>query len=198
MAGESSGRLMPLLTPEFVLGGFALSTAQSRASALHTALIARLVPAWTGVPYFSATLRERQAAPRQRLWQDADADLVGEVVAAPETWQDAFDARTVQAVWRQALAGGAGARDEHLLERVLWRAAFEDHLAAVNREVRVPAVAPSVGGHAVAPPRGPGARLRAVLVRAAQRGALRANDLPLARRLARTALGRYLRGRLGV
>ena len=196
MAGESAGRLLPLLSPEFVRGGFALSTAQSRASALHTALIARLVPAWAGVAYYSATLRQRHGVARQRLWEEPDADLVGALVADPSGWHDAFDVPTVQAVWQDAVTGRAGARDEHLLERVVWRASFDDHLAALNQET--PPRRPSVAVRPGSAPTAPDRRVRRLLLRTAQHAALRANDLPLARRLARTALGRYLRRRVGV
>jgi len=187
MTGESTGRVMPLLVPAFVEACFGLTTAQSRASALHTALIERLVPAWAGVPYFSATLRERGQPAYRRLWEDDEADLVGGLVTGGDDWTDGFEVERVRSVWRRASGGRPAARDELLLQRVVWRAAFTDHLAAVNDEPALvrPRVAP-------APPRAaPGPR-------PLHRLATYANDVPLARRLARTALGRRIRGRLGV
>jgi hypothetical protein len=188
MAGESPGRVMPLLVPEFVAAAFGLTTAQSNASELHTALIARLVPAWAGVDFYSATLKERQAVRQQRLWEEADLDQLCRVFA-DDDWADAFDVGQVRSIWRLARAGRAAARDELLLQRVVWRAAFTDHLAAVN------------GDPPRQRPRAPREQTGAQRpdLRAAVRGlAVRANDIPLARRLARTWFGRRLRRRLGV
>lgn len=193
MAGESAGRVLPLLIGEFVSAALGLSAAESRASALHTALIEQLVPQWAGIEYYSATLRQRQAVRQQRLWEESDADLLADVVQQPDDWGAAFEVPRVQAIWRRARAGKAAPRDELLLQRVVWRAAFTDHLAAVNVE---PAV---VRGRVVlaTPPAeptepAPARRRSPVLILATW-----ANDVPLARRLARTALGRRVRRFLG-
>jgi hypothetical protein len=187
LAGESSGRVMPLLTPAFLRAAGTLSAAQSRTNALHDALIARFVPAWTGVPYFAATLRQRGAARRAKLWEE-DPDRLAAVIADADDWGDAFDVRTVQAVWRRARAGRAAGRDELLLQRVLWRAAFTDHLAAVNQQAARPrtAVLP------VRPARAwtPGQPLREL--------AVHANEIPLARKFGRTRPGRWVRRIIGV
>ncbi|MGI3782605.1 MAG: hypothetical protein ACRYG2_17730 [Janthinobacterium lividum] len=191
MNGESTGRVMPLLVPTFVEACFGLTTAQSRDSALHTALIDRLVPGWAGVPYFTATLRERARPTHQRLWHDPEADLLAGLIEHEDTgdWSDGFDTAQVRAIWRRVRRGRPAARDELLLQRVVWRAGFSDHLAAVNGDRPTPhrPGTSDAGGRAVDR-----------RVRPLHRLAVRANDVPLARRLARTALGRRLRGLLGV
>ena len=188
MVGESHGVVLPLLSPAFVVAGFGLTTAQSNESRLHHGLIARLLPAWSDVPFFTATLKQRGATQHQRLWQEADVDLLSGLVADPGNWGDGFDVPRVQEIWRQSLAGRAAARDELLLQRVVWRAAFTDHLASVNRET-----APARRRLAL-PVSSEPVRLPERLVR---RLAVRANDVRWARRLARTSLGRRLRRRLG-
>jgi len=209
MAGESAGRVLPLLVGEFLSAALGLSTAQSRASALHTALIERLVPQWAGTDYYSATLRQRQAVRQQRLWEEKDVDLLAEIVQQPDDWGAAFEIPRVQAIWRRARAGKAAPRDELLLQRVVWRAAFTEHLAAVNAEPALvrervvlttpPAAAPAQQPATALAPRGkavpkpaPARRQSPVLALATW-----ANDVPLARRLARTALGRRIRRFLG-
>ena len=111
------------------------------------------------------------------------------LLADPDDWGEGFDVAEVQEIWQGALAGRAAARDELLLQRVVWRAAFTDHLAAVNgeplRERR-----PKILAVSSQPERASG--------RVVRRLAVRANDVPWARRLARTPLGRSLRRRLGV
>ncbi len=193
MAGESPGRVMPLLVDEFISAALGLSTAQSRSSALHTALIEQLVPSWAGIEYYSATLKQRATVPQQRLWEEDDADLVAELIDQPDSWGEAFDVRRVQAVWRQARAGRAAPRDELLLQRVVWRATFADHLAAVNTGTPVgrPQVQLRPSHEPTTPPRRM-ARRSLVL-----RLATWANDVPLARRFARTNLGRTIRRILG-
>ncbi|SDR89966.1 hypothetical protein SAMN04488543_0713 [Friedmanniella luteola] len=176
------------------LAALGLTTAQSRASALHTALIRRLVPRWAGVPYFSATLRQRQAVRQPRLWEESDAELVDELVERPDSWGEAFDVTRVQGIWRRARAGRAGPRDELLLQRVVWRAAFTEHLAAVNggpAPVRPQVRVRTGAGAPAGPRRRPAARSPVTLL------ATWANDVPLARRPARTDLGRRLRRHLG-
>lgn len=189
MHGEASGKVMPLLSPEFVRACFGLTTAQSTASALHAALIARLVPAWAEVPFYTATLRQRQAVAQQRLWEEDDVDVLDGVMADLSGWGEAFDAASVRTIWRQARAGRAAGRDELLLQRVVWRAGFEDHLAAVNAEP-VPDRPALRVDLPVAPKRD--------WTRPVRELAMAANEISLARRLARTRLGRELRRRLGV
>lgn len=191
MTGESTGRFMPLLVPEFVEACFGLTTAQSRDSALHTALIDRLVPAWTGVPYFTATLRERSRSRHTLLHDDPEADLVAGLVEHEDAddWSDGFDTAQVRAIWRRVRQGRPAARDELLMQRVVWRAAFSDHLAAINGD-RPPTRSPATST--------PGRPAVTTRVRPVHWLAVRANDVPLARRFARTAPGRHLRRLLGV
>jgi hypothetical protein len=178
-----------LLAPEFLSAAFGLDTALSNGSRLHHTLIERLVPAWSGVPFYSATLKQRGAVRQQRLWEEPDVDLLSGVVTESDDWGDGFDVGHVRDIWRGALAGRAAARDELLLQRVVWRAAFTDHLAAVNGE---PVPQRRTRTLVVADQPEPAA------ARVVRRLAVRANDVPLARRLARTPLGRRLRRRLGV
>jgi len=189
MHGEAANKVMPLLAHEFISAAFGLSTAQSRASDLHSALIARLLPAWADVPFYAATLQQRQAVRQQKLWEEDDVEILSEVMEDLSGTADAFDAGQVRTIWRQARAGRAAGRDELLLQRVVWRVAFSDHLAAVNAEP-----APDRSVVQLRPPE----PLRRDWARPLRDLAVRANDVPLARRWARTRVGRSLRRRLGV
>lgn len=209
MGGESAGRAIPLLTPQFVSVASGLTTAEANANALHRALINQLVPQWSDIDFYHATLRERLAAKRRRLWQEADQPLLSEIVADPTDWADAFDVEQVQAVWADALAGRAAGRDELLLQRVIWRAAFSDHLRAVNGEELssraswTPAppaqsdAAQSQTTQSSTPPAGR-PRRRWTRHRWVNRLTVAANDSRIARRVARTGVGRRLRRVLGV
>jgi hypothetical protein len=126
---------------------------------------------------------------RRRLWDDGHRDLVTGILAAPETWDDAFDQGSVHTAWRAASSGDSGLRDEQLLQRVVWRALFDDHLAAVN-DVPLPERRDIVGAG--------GARPATRLLRPLRRAAVWANEIPVARRAAATRGGRAIRRRLRV
>lgn len=188
---ERSNKILPLLTSDFVRSAFALTPQQRREKALHRALVGRLVPGWETIPFFRATLVERTSAPRPSLWQYADADVVTSVLDEIRSadWGADYDARVVRQVWESALwRGNVGLRSEILVQRVLWRALFDDHCAAVR-------------GEAV-PTRLPAARVRGGatvdVLRVPRALALRANDVPTLRRLARTPVGYRLRRTIGV
>jgi hypothetical protein len=189
-AGENRRpKVIPLIEPRFVAAAFSLTTEQQQQSHLHRLLIASLVPQWADVPFFSASLRQRQDSTRRRLWEEADLEEITAVIADPSSWGAAFDVRVIQKLWRQACRGNVGARDELLLQRVIWRAAFSDHLDALNgvSGPRRDSASPIVPSR---PRRSRWSPVRAV--------AVRMNDLPAGKRLARTRLGQALRRRIGV
>ena len=70
--------------PAFVRAAATQTAAQSTTNALHDPLIARLTPAWADIPYFHATLRQRGAARRPKLWEQ-DPDRLATVIATPTT-----------------------------------------------------------------------------------------------------------------
>jgi hypothetical protein len=129
------------------------------------------VRAWPRCTYLSAT---------NSSW----TRLLSGLIADGDDWGDGFDVAQVQEIWQEAMAGRAAARDELLLQRVVWRAAFTEHLAAVNgepapkRRTRTVATRPRTGQPSM---------------HIMRRLAIRANDVPLARRMARTSVGRKLR-----
>jgi hypothetical protein len=181
--------VLPLLVPAFVRAAFTQSTQQRKDTALHRALIARLVPAWAEVPFFRPKLSQRKAAIPQRVWDDRERDLVTAMFLDAGTWGSAFDLSVVQAVWRRSAAGGASFRDEQLLQRVIWRNVFDDHIATLNRQPLSPRKPVNLG-RLLSQSRDPW--------RFPRRIATWANDKPFAHRIARTRIGRYLRRRLGV
>jgi hypothetical protein len=203
MAGESTGRVMPLLHPQFVAVASGQTTAEANANTLHRALIEKLVPEWSDVPFFHATLRQRVKAKHRRPWQEVDRELLSEVIDDPGDWADAFDVDQVQAVWSQALAGRAAGRDELLLQRVIWRASFSDHLRALNGE-QLSARATWAPAVQSAPPsrsaerRTRGRRHRVSRHRWMNSVVVALQESRVARRIARTSVGRRLRRRLGV
>jgi hypothetical protein len=131
---ERHDLVSPLVIPEFVRASFDLTPEQHQTDALHTALIERLMPAWTALPYY-----ERPPAMIQPVWQARlgialEHALISGLVADQDPWADAFDVAIVQQEWMRLRTGEARRRAEQLLQRVIWRAVFEDYLAELNGE----------------------------------------------------------------
>jgi len=148
-----------------------------------------MIPAWEEIPFFSAA-RAQPSPPRvraPRLWEvDAQRELMAALVDNPQPWSDAFDVPQVHEIWQKAMVGGATSLEESVLQRVIWRTAFEEYAAEVNgRPLARPAPIPltEVGKRASAP--------SARLVTARWKGRLRRQ--PAIRRAAHTRLGRRLR-----
>ncbi|MER7459205.1 hypothetical protein [Micromonospora sp. NPDC126480] len=71
------GMVTPFLTPGFVTATFALTPQQKYDRLVHTGLIERLVPEWSGVPFATAYSRESTAA---KVWQGDGIEAIAELV----------------------------------------------------------------------------------------------------------------------
>jgi hypothetical protein len=131
--GERLGVISPLLVPEFVTAALRLTPAQRRTATLHRAVLAELVPAWAEVPFFAPAPSRRPAARLMRLADAADRDVVQSIIA-DEAWSQEYDARSVRRLWARSRSGASTAPDEALLQRLVWRSAFDDYLAELNGE----------------------------------------------------------------
>jgi hypothetical protein len=131
---ESNGLVSPLLIPEFLRAGFDQTPEQHRADALHQAVIDRLMPAWTDVPYYARPEGEIPPTLRPRLGAAPDRHLISAVLDDAEQWEDSFDAAVVRREWESLQSGNGSPAAERLLQRVIWRAVFTDYLAELNGE----------------------------------------------------------------
>lgn len=169
---ERIGTITPLLLPEFVQASFDLTADQRRVNALHKAVTAALVPEWEGEPYYQPPADLVKPAFRPRLGSAPDRDLVSAIVAAPEVWGDAHEETAVLKSWHLMLSGTGGPRDEELIQRVIWRAVYEDFLAEAAGEP-VPAREPVAQGQlpSVAHTTSPVAKARRLAARTLRKAA---------------------------
>jgi hypothetical protein len=162
--GERTGVVSPLLIPSFVRSAFALDPAQRLENALHRELVRRLVPAWADVPFFtpSPTVSTRRRPAKVRCLADAaDRDLIEQLLRHVEGFE------SLGTLWAASVAGASSAAGEATLRQALWRAAFDQHVAEVNRHIpNAPTKAPAVT------PKPPAPRRRGPLVRAVGRSRL--------------------------
>ncbi len=165
---DRNDRLSPLLVPEFIRAAFDLTPEQRREDALHRAVVARLIPAWSEIPYYVRPPGLVQPSWRSRLGSAPDHAQISALIADPGAWRDAYDIQTVQREWGRLRAGEARKSAEMLLQRVVWRATFDDYLAELNGE-EVPARATP----AITEPQHPGpvARVRSLTARALAKAA---------------------------
>jgi hypothetical protein len=129
-----AGVASPLLEPQFQRAAFGLSPAQRQSNALHRALTARLVPAWADIGYYERPLDEVPSALQARLGSRENVTFIDSVIASPDSWADGHNVAVVQKAWRRLRVGATRPQGEALLQRVIWRATFEDYLAELNGE----------------------------------------------------------------
>jgi len=126
--GSRNDRYSACVTPAFVRGCFDLSPRQRTEAALHRAVIEELMPAWSGIPYFHGSGGRMRPMKRPRIWEKPrHSQDMEEMLASPELWSDGFDARRIQAMWREAKAGEGHSHYESAFMRIAWRVCFVEH-----------------------------------------------------------------------
>jgi hypothetical protein len=143
-AGERTGVVSPLLVPAFIRGAFSLSAPQRLGNELHRALVRELVPQWAAISFFTphrAPAAKTKTTHVKRLGEAPDRDLIGQLLQADRSGD--FDPAQIHRLWKASLAGQTTAADEIALHQLLWRAAFDDHLAEVNQHIAAPEPRPA-------------------------------------------------------
>ncbi|MDO5628047.1 MAG: hypothetical protein Q4G43_06980 [Mobilicoccus sp.] len=142
---ERLGVCSPLLTPSFQRAALAMRPHQRRGNTVHRLITERLVPQWTGVPYYPGevaaatpvTPRAQSPAPRViRLADCTDTDEVEAALATIAHRGHPFDARVVADYWQASTRGDSTAAQERILRSAVWRAAFDDVCADASGEPR--------------------------------------------------------------
>jgi hypothetical protein len=135
--GARSGRSSACVTPAFVRGAFDLRPKDRLDARLHRAVVARLVPEWDEVPFFSEDPDAMPAITRRRIWErEREAAVVDGLVAARGSWTELFDPATIDGMWREVRAGEGSADYEHVFDRIVWREAFTAHLERLGAGAR--------------------------------------------------------------
>jgi len=130
--GARSGRWSACVTPSFIRGAFDLTPNERLTARFHRMVIGSLVPEWRDFPFFSdpdgdASMPEIK---RDRIWDtEPDASEVEEILAGGKVWTEIFDRDRVLSMWQEVRSGEGSADFEHVFDRVVWREAFELHLA---------------------------------------------------------------------
>jgi hypothetical protein len=133
--GARSARWSACVNPAFIRGAFDLRPAERLSAKFHRLVIARLVPQWADVPFFSEADEDAgmPETKRKRLWEkEPDASDAEEILAGGSHWTEIFDRDRVLRMWEEVRSGGGTADYEHIFDRVVWREAFEDHLAQLS------------------------------------------------------------------
>ena len=146
------GRLMPLTTPSFIRSSFNMTPKQRADNLIHRRLIARLLPQWGDIPFYKARPSAHRRSPRRKAWETSDRTVLEELVNQPGLWDDVFDPARIRTMWAEIEAGKGTPRHEVLLQRLVWRSTFPEHLRTLGAAVaRLPAIpeirtsAPSTG-----------------------------------------------------
>jgi hypothetical protein len=114
---------------------------------LHRELVRRLVPEWAELAFFRShrepvartpaptppDTMPRPAVKVRRLADAPDRNLIGELVLGTEV--EGFDPQVARTLWASSVSGGSTAAGEAALSHALWRGAFTNHLADINRHL---------------------------------------------------------------
>ena len=137
--GARTARWSACVNPSFIRGAFDLRPRERLTARFHRMVIARLVPGWEDVPFFSEA-DDGDAMPdinRQRLWEkDGDAEAVDEILNEGGSWTEIFDRDRVLAMWKEVRGGAGSSEFEHIFDRVVWRATFDRHVAQLSESAR--------------------------------------------------------------
>ncbi|HEX5740671.1 MAG TPA: hypothetical protein VFY17_03840, partial [Pilimelia sp.] len=114
VAADVPATVLPFLAPAVVLAGFALAPGLKRTRRLHAAVVARCVPAWSGVPYSAG------APTAGRVWRGDGAAVVRGLLRRPAGGglsglvQQAAVRRELARRWRRSAADHATRQYVHL------------------------------------------------------------------------------------
>ncbi len=128
-------RISIFSTPGFIEAAFAMAPRHRLSERLHRELIARLVPDWSDIPHFAAERSRMPRIRRRRLWEvEADAEAVEWILADAGSWTEIYDPDRVRSAWSELRAGGGSAKWEAVIEGVVYRHAFDEHIAGLAAE----------------------------------------------------------------
>jgi len=151
----SIGRITPLLSPGFIATTFALTVEQKRAWLLHTALIERLVPEWSEVPFVRVTTGRSTAT---RVWEGDGVKVIADLLdTAHGPITQLIRRDEVEKALRTVVRKGRG--DQHALRQFTWLAVASQQLEPGT--VRPPTFA--AYARVTAPPKPPAKRWRSRL-----------------------------------
>ena len=123
-------------TPAFVRACFDLKPQERLRNEMHMRVTAELMPAWKRVPYFTPGA-DQPDTKRARIWErPGHREELTNLIEEGKTWHGLFDADVVRTAWRDALSGGVHPHYESVFTRIVWWAAFEEHLDRLSRSAR--------------------------------------------------------------
>jgi hypothetical protein len=134
--GARSGRSSACVAPAFVRGAFDLRPKDRLSARLHREVVARLVPEWAQVDFFSSDSEEMPEIHRARIWErPREAAVVEEMIAGREGWPEMLVPDRIEEMWRTVRSGGGSGHYEHVFYRLVWRAGYEEHLRTLARRL---------------------------------------------------------------
>ena len=127
--GTRNDRYSACATPAFVRASFDLEPIQRVRVALHQAIVDRLVPQWSGMPFFHGEGGAMPEMNRDRIWEKPrHAEEMEAMLSRDDLWGELFDPARVREMWSEVRAGRGRGNYEPVFLRIAWRVGFESHL----------------------------------------------------------------------
>lgn len=136
--GSRSGRYSCCVAPGFVRAAFDLTPDERLEAKLHSELVARLVPEWSGVPFYAEPKRNAMPTVRRaRIWEKpAHAGALDEIIRKGSSWPAIFRKRRVKKMWREIGKDQGHHHYEGVFDRIVWRETYDQHLATLADAAR--------------------------------------------------------------
>jgi hypothetical protein len=131
--GSRSDRYSACATPAFARLCFDLAPADRLEEKAHRAIVDRLAPAWSDIPFYGGP-GTGGAVNYRRIWERRDdmatiAPMLGE--DRPQV--DLFRQQRMRKLWEEMQRGEGDVHMERVVLRVAWRDSFDDHLRVLER-----------------------------------------------------------------
>jgi len=137
-AGADAERVSVFTVPAFIRAAFSLTPEQRVGARLHAAMIERLVPEWSAIPFYEAEGSPMPRVRRLRLWESPDdAAAIEALLDGGGSWEELYEPDRLRDAWRELRAGGGAAKWESAFEGIAYRAAYDDYLAELSAAAAV-------------------------------------------------------------
>jgi hypothetical protein len=131
--GSRSDRYSACATPAFARLCFDLEPAERLEQKAHRAIVDRLAPAWSGIPFYGGP-GTGGAVNYRRIWERRDdMATICPMLGEDRPQVDLFRQPRMRKLWEEMRTGEGDVHAERVVLRVAWRDSFDDHLRVLER-----------------------------------------------------------------
>jgi hypothetical protein len=135
--GFRSDRYSACSTPAFARLCFDLEPAERLEEKAHHAIVDRLAPAWSEIPFYGGP-GTGGAVNYRRIWErKGDMATIAPMLGEDRPQAELFRPKRMRKLWEEMRSGEGDVHAERIVLRVAWRDSFDDHLRVLERAAAV-------------------------------------------------------------